>query len=180
MRAGLPVEINPSLGSGFKVMDWPEYFGRFKTSPEFPECLACGGRRTKEHFFVQARAARGGRPRWAMCGVVAQGPRAPLLAGYATQAHAPTFGRAYDPACLTPAPASQIDTSASVPRAPRLQTHPQTWYRGKRFWESEAYCLDCAFFSYRGYRDPDFETPEQFEKRRWTELVAEHAAAGQA
>jgi hypothetical protein len=48
VRAGLPVEINPSVGDGFKVMSWAEYFGRFKTSPEFPECLACGGGNTKE------------------------------------------------------------------------------------------------------------------------------------
>jgi hypothetical protein len=34
-------------------MDWAEYFGRFKTSPEFPECLACGGTNTKEHAFSQ-------------------------------------------------------------------------------------------------------------------------------
>lgn len=34
-------------------MDWNEYFGRFKTSPEFPQCLACGGTNTKEHYFTQ-------------------------------------------------------------------------------------------------------------------------------
>ena len=55
VRAGLPVEINPSVGSGYKVMDWTEYFGRFKASPEFPECLACGGANTKEHYFTQVR-----------------------------------------------------------------------------------------------------------------------------
>ena len=34
-------------------MDWDEYFGRFKTSGEFPECLACKGANTKEHYFTQ-------------------------------------------------------------------------------------------------------------------------------
>jgi hypothetical protein len=53
VRQGLPVEINPSVGSGYKVMDWTEYFGRFKTSGEFPDCLACGGKNTKEHYFTQ-------------------------------------------------------------------------------------------------------------------------------
>lgn len=104
MRLGLPVEINPSVGSGFKVMDWTEYFGRFKTSGEFPECLACGSRNTKEHYFTQ------------------------------------------------------------------------TWCRGKRVWECESVCLDCLKFSFRGYRDPDFKTPEQFDKERWETMVAEHRA----
>ncbi|WIA11099.1 hypothetical protein OEZ85_011244 [Tetradesmus obliquus] len=98
--AGSPVEINPSLGSGFKVMDVNEWAGRWKTSAEFPQCLACGGSNTKEHAFTQ------------------------------------------------------------------------TWCRGKRVWESESLCLDCHRFSWRGYRDPDFKTPEQYEKERWGALVA--------
>lgn len=48
----------------------------------------------------------------------------------------------------------------------------QTWCRGKRVWESESLCLDCHKFSWRGYRDPDFKTPEQYEKERWGALVA--------
>jgi hypothetical protein len=48
----------------------------------------------------------------------------------------------------------------------------QTWCRGKRVWESESLCLDCHRFSWRGYRDPDFKTPEQYEKERWGALVA--------
>jgi hypothetical protein len=30
VRAGLPVEINPSVGDGFRVMSWEEWAGRFK------------------------------------------------------------------------------------------------------------------------------------------------------
>ena len=52
----------------------------------------------------------------------------------------------------------------------------QTWCRGKKLWESEALCLDCHKFSFRGYKDPDFKTPEQYEKERWETLVAEHQA----
>ncbi|KAI8464763.1 MAG: hypothetical protein J3K34DRAFT_380210 [Monoraphidium minutum] len=103
VRQGLPVEINPSVGDGFKVMDWAEYFGRFKASAEFPECLACSSANTKEHYFTQ------------------------------------------------------------------------TWCRGKRVWECESVCLDCLQYSFRAYRDPDFQTPEEFEKARWTALVAEQA-----
>jgi hypothetical protein len=50
----------------------------------------------------------------------------------------------------------------------------QTWCRGKKLWESEVLCLDCHKFSFRAYKDPDFKTPEQYEKERWETLVAEH------
>lgn len=82
-----------------------KYFGRFKTSPEFPECLECGGTDTKEHYFTQ------------------------------------------------------------------------TWCRGRRRWEAESCCLGCLRFSHRSYEDPDFETPEEHEKRYWTEAVRQEAAA---
>jgi hypothetical protein len=49
----------------------------------------------------------------------------------------------------------------------------QTWCRGKKVWQAESLCLDCHAFSWRAYADPDFETPEQHEKRRWAQLVAE-------
>eukprot|EP00879_Flechtneria_rotunda_P003561 GHRR01003795.1.p1 GENE.GHRR01003795.1~~GHRR01003795.1.p1 ORF type:complete len:147 (+),score=35.71 GHRR01003795.1:251-691(+) len=98
--AGDPVEINPSVGSGYKVMSVDEWAARWKRSEEFPDCLACQGTNTKEHAFSQ------------------------------------------------------------------------TWCRGKRVWESELLCLDCHKFSWRFYRDPDFKTPNQYEKERWTELVA--------
>jgi hypothetical protein len=42
-------------------------------------------------------------------------------------------------------------------------------------WESECLCLDCHKFSWRAYRDPDFQTPEQYEKEHWTDLVAKMA-----
>jgi hypothetical protein len=51
--SGSPVEINPSLGAGFKVMDVNEWAARWKTSAEFPQCLACGSSNTKEHAFTQ-------------------------------------------------------------------------------------------------------------------------------
>lgn len=52
--------------------------------------------------------------------------------------------------------------AASLPAA-----LPQTWCRGKKKWESECLCLDCHSFSFRSYRDPDFKTPEEYEKDRW-------------
>lgn len=51
----------------------------------------------------------------------------------------------------------------------------QTWCRGKKWWESETLCLDCHKFSWRDYRDPDFMTPEDFEKQRWEALVKQAA-----
>lgn len=53
--AGEPVEINPSIGSGFKVMSVDEWAHRWKTNQEFPECLACGSSNTKEHAFTQVK-----------------------------------------------------------------------------------------------------------------------------
>ena len=43
----------------------------------------------------------------------------------------------------------------------------QTWCRGKKKWESECLCLECHCFSFRSYCDPDFKTPEDYEKERW-------------
>eukprot|EP01024_Parvocaulis_polyphysoides_P016280 TRINITY_DN17226_c0_g1_i1.p1 TRINITY_DN17226_c0_g1~~TRINITY_DN17226_c0_g1_i1.p1 ORF type:complete len:147 (-),score=20.80 TRINITY_DN17226_c0_g1_i1:113-520(-) len=97
---GEPVEINPSTGSGYRVMSAEEWAARWKQNQDFPECLECNGNNTKEHFFTQS------------------------------------------------------------------------WCRGKKLWESELLCLDCHKFSYRSYKDPDFETPEEYEKRRWEESLA--------
>jgi hypothetical protein len=55
--SGSPVEINLSLGAGFKVMDVNEWAARWKTSAEFPQCLACGSSNTKEHAFTQVTSA---------------------------------------------------------------------------------------------------------------------------
>lgn len=55
--AGEPVEIHPTKCSGFKVQTVEEWASTWKSSPEFPDCLACGSRNTKEHFFVQVNAA---------------------------------------------------------------------------------------------------------------------------
>lgn len=41
------------------------------------------------------------------------------------------------------------------------------WCRGKKKWESEILCLDCHSFTLRTYSDPDFKTPEEYEKERW-------------
>jgi hypothetical protein len=51
--AGDPVEINPSVGSGYMCMTIEEWAARWKCNDDFPECLACGGTRTKEHYFTQ-------------------------------------------------------------------------------------------------------------------------------
>jgi 5-methylcytosine-specific restriction endonuclease McrA len=101
---GLPVEINPSTGQGFRIMTVEEWSARWKRNDDFPECLNCGSHSTKEHYFTQ------------------------------------------------------------------------TWCRGKKVWESETLCQDCHHFSFRSYKDPDFKTPEQYEKERWTQLVAAQRA----
>eukprot|EP01024_Parvocaulis_polyphysoides_P016281 TRINITY_DN17226_c0_g1_i3.p2 TRINITY_DN17226_c0_g1~~TRINITY_DN17226_c0_g1_i3.p2 ORF type:complete len:130 (-),score=17.09 TRINITY_DN17226_c0_g1_i3:165-521(-) len=48
---GEPVEINPSTGSGYRVMSAEEWAARWKQNQDFPECLECNGNNTKEHFF---------------------------------------------------------------------------------------------------------------------------------
>ena len=96
VMAGEPVEINPSVGHGYRIMSVDEWSARWKANEAFPDCLRCGGKRTKEHHFTQ------------------------------------------------------------------------TWCRGKKRWESESLCLDCHTFSRRAYVDPDFRTPEEYEKDRWT------------
>ena len=98
---GKPVEINPSIGHGFKIMSVDEWAARWKHNddPVFADCLNCGGKNTKEHAFTQ------------------------------------------------------------------------TWCRGKKKWDSECLCLDCHMFSRRQYCDPDFKTPEEYEKERWEGLA---------
>lgn len=80
-----------------------EWSARWKRNDDFPDCLECGGKKTKEHHFTQ------------------------------------------------------------------------TWCRGKKKWESELLCLDCHSYSWRSYSDPDFMTPEDYEKQRWESLMAEAA-----
>ncbi|KXZ42058.1 hypothetical protein GPECTOR_214g440 [Gonium pectorale] len=52
---GEPVEINPSIGSGYKVMSVQEWSARWKRNDDFPTCLAeeCGSIDTREHYFTQ-------------------------------------------------------------------------------------------------------------------------------
>lgn len=50
---GGPVEINPSVGDGYRVMSVDEWAARWRRSDEFPDCLGCGSRNTKEHAFTQ-------------------------------------------------------------------------------------------------------------------------------
>lgn len=50
---GDPVEINPSVGYGYKVMSVAEWSARWKRNDDFPECLGCGSKNTKEHHFTQ-------------------------------------------------------------------------------------------------------------------------------
>lgn len=101
---GDPVEINPSVGHGFKIMTVDEWSSRWKRNDDFPDCLACGSTNTKEHHFNQ------------------------------------------------------------------------TWCRGKKIWESELLCLDCNMWSWRSYSDPDFMMPEDYEKQKWNEMVADQKA----
>jgi hypothetical protein len=50
---GDPVEINPSLGNGLKIMTVDEWSAGWKRNDRFPDCLACGSTATKEHHFMQ-------------------------------------------------------------------------------------------------------------------------------
>lgn len=50
---GDPVEINPSVGHGFKIMTIDEWTSRWKRNDDFPDCLSCGSKNTKEHHFNQ-------------------------------------------------------------------------------------------------------------------------------
>merc|ERR1711982_117278 len=50
---GDPVEINPSVGHGFKIMTVDEWSSRWKRNDDFADCLACGSNNTKEHHFNQ-------------------------------------------------------------------------------------------------------------------------------
>ena len=50
---GDPVEINPSIGNGLKIMTVDEWSARWKRNDRFPDCLACGATNTKEHHFTQ-------------------------------------------------------------------------------------------------------------------------------
>ncbi len=54
---GEPVEINPSIGHGYKIMTVDEWAGRWKRNDDFPECLSCNSNNTKEHHFTQVRAS---------------------------------------------------------------------------------------------------------------------------
>jgi hypothetical protein len=83
--------------------------------------------------------------------------------------------------------------SETAPRSPQHRSRPppptknqtrtafyQTWCRGRKHWESESLCLACHAFSRHAYRDADFESPEEAEKRLWTAMVAGAGAAAAA
>jgi hypothetical protein len=55
IQNGDPIEINPSVGYGYKIMSVNEWSSRWKNNDDFPECLSCGSKNTKEHHFTQAR-----------------------------------------------------------------------------------------------------------------------------
>mmetsp|Transcript_39967 Transcript_39967/g.55557 ORF Transcript_39967/g.55557 Transcript_39967/m.55557 type:complete len:154 (+) Transcript_39967:170-631(+) len=59
---GDPVEINPSVGSGYKIMTIDEWTSRWKRNDDFPDCLACGSKNTKEHHFTQTWCR--GKKKW--------------------------------------------------------------------------------------------------------------------
>merc|ERR1711934_131372 len=59
---GDPVEINPSVGHGLKIMTVDEWSARWKRNDDFPDCLACGSLNTKEHHFIQTWCR--GKRRW--------------------------------------------------------------------------------------------------------------------
>ena len=49
---GDPVEINPSIGHGYKIMTVDEWSARWKRNDDFANCLQCDGTNTKEHHFI--------------------------------------------------------------------------------------------------------------------------------
>lgn len=49
----------------------------------------------------------------------------------------------------------------------------QKWCRSKCQWESDLICMDCNMFSNRKYSDPDFLTPEEYEKLEWEKRIAD-------
>lgn len=56
VQTGEPVEINPSIGHGFKIMPVSEWSHRWKRNDDFPDCLHCKSTNTKEHHFTQVQA----------------------------------------------------------------------------------------------------------------------------
>ena len=52
------MEINPSIGHGYKIMTVDEWAYRWKRNDDFPECMACGSTNTKEHHFIQVRIGK--------------------------------------------------------------------------------------------------------------------------
>lgn len=56
IMAGDPVEINPAVGFGYKIMSVAEWSARWKRNDDFPDCLNCGSLNTKEHHFIQVGA----------------------------------------------------------------------------------------------------------------------------
>ncbi len=68
------------------------------------------------------------------------------------------------PLCLT----GQMFEVASLIREFSIM---QTWCRGKKKWESELLCMDCYSFSWRSYSDPDFKTPEEYEREKWESMM---------
>ena len=52
------MEINPSIGHGFKIMPVSEWSHRWKKNDDFPDCLGCKGTNTKEHHFTQVEILR--------------------------------------------------------------------------------------------------------------------------
>ena len=62
---GEPVEINPTVGHGYKIMTVDEWAKRWKRNDDFPDCQSCGSKNTKEHHFTQVPSCSAGP-----CGVV--------------------------------------------------------------------------------------------------------------
>ncbi len=55
VQVGEPVEINPSVGHGYKIMPVSEWSHRWKRNDDFPDCLNCKSTNTKEHHFTQVQ-----------------------------------------------------------------------------------------------------------------------------
>jgi hypothetical protein len=50
------------VGHGYRVMSVDEWSSRWKPNDAWPECLQCGSKNTKEHYFIQTWCR--GKKKW--------------------------------------------------------------------------------------------------------------------
>ena len=146
--SGDPVEINPSMGSGYKVRLPP---------PPRGDDVEGGTLRFSRRTERNGRAADSPDSR-----AHAGGPPTKIMTVNEWSARWKQNGDF--PECLK---CGSENT--------KEHHFIQTWCRGKKKWESETLCLDCFSYSWRSYSDPDFLLPEDYEKLKWEKICEEGA-----